>query len=270
MRKHIIRHQLSKMRPISASVDDTGINLYLGDVPDMKVVPIYMDEFEKLLELVSDLTSHEVKISDLVALRNATYGDIQLKKSKLELKKAQREEPVLNKALDRGYLAQLISDAGAPPGPQDGPISMLPDDHWVKVRAYRQADAVIAALGGQVAPDPEKSFYDTVTDLPSDDLADYLQKKIIRNSRDFTFERRMLADPALLMCIETCRYRDFIIKIEYANTTFGRPGCRISITKLDGEIVRNARVDDAARLKGVWARAHGESVANVKVSGEAA
>lgn len=170
MTKHIVRHPLSSTRPISVSIDYFAVNLWLGDDSDNQMVPIYMDEFEKLLEIVSDLTSREGKIRDLVALRRATYRDVGLKK-------AQREDVAQNRVLDCDYFAQIIHDAGAPPGPQDGPISMLPDDHWVKVRAYRQADAVIAALGGQVAPDPNKSFYDTVTDLPSDQLADYLWKK---------------------------------------------------------------------------------------------
>lgn len=48
--------------------------------------------------------------------------------------------------INRDDLADLISKAGAPPGPPDGPIGALPDGHWAKVAAYRQADAVIAAL----------------------------------------------------------------------------------------------------------------------------
>lgn len=52
--------------------------------------------------------------------------------------------------LSRDDLAEIISKAGAPPGPPDGPIGALPDGHFLKVQAYKQADAVLAAFNANV------------------------------------------------------------------------------------------------------------------------
>lgn len=106
-----------------------------------------------------------------------------------------------------------------------------------------------------------------VTDIPSDQLADYLYG-VIRNAHDFTFERRMLEDPAMLMCVEKCQYGGFTITIEYPHSTAIWAGCKISIHDGKGDIVRATSIDDALHLKQRWARAHGEAVAGVKVSNE--
>lgn len=63
------------------------------------------------------------------------------------------------KGLTRDDIAEIISKAGAPPGPPDGPISAAPDGHFLKVQAYKQADAVLTALaGGKTLPDDIRSF----------------------------------------------------------------------------------------------------------------
>ena len=73
-------------------------------------------------------------------------------KAHAALREASRTQEPAEWPVDRDELAQLIHDAGAPPRPPCPPIRSLPETHFVRVAAYRQADAVLALRAAGTEP----------------------------------------------------------------------------------------------------------------------